>query len=219
LRRGSPSSQALKHVSIFGSARPGRPRRVSPQRILGKSIFWWMDGLGILRASRETRVGKYLMRTDLFPGKSLGLGRLRQQGIRVLGRLSQVEGKTVTFTGGEAAEVDAVIWATGYKDNGKWVTIPEVKDASGGFMHEWGVSPTPDLTPWAAVGSGHVGRPCSSAMTLPTRLARSPSDYPRRWTTPVAETSQATRSGAVEAPVPSRRRKSLRDTNPRRGVA
>jgi putative flavoprotein involved in K+ transport len=139
-----------------------------------------MDGLGILRASRETRVGKDLMRTNPFTGKSLGLGRLRRQGIRLVGRLSQAEGKTVSFTGSEAAEVDAVIRATGYRDNGKWVTISEVKDASGGFMHEWGVSPTPDLTPWAAVGSGRVGRPCSpaSAMTLPTRLARSPSDCP-----------------------------------------
>ena len=60
----------------------GRSRRVSPQRILGKSVFWWMDRLGILRASRETRVGRYLMKTDPFPGKALGLGRLRRQGVR-----------------------------------------------------------------------------------------------------------------------------------------
>ena len=48
----------------------GRPRRVSPERILGRSIFWWMDKLGILRASREMRVGRHLMRTDPFPGKA-----------------------------------------------------------------------------------------------------------------------------------------------------
>jgi putative flavoprotein involved in K+ transport len=41
--------------------------------------------------------------------------------------------------------VDAVLWATGYHDDGKWVTIPETKDASGGFVHQRGVSPTPDL--------------------------------------------------------------------------
>jgi hypothetical protein len=35
--------------------------------------------------------------------------------------------------------------ATGYHDDGKWVTIPEIKDASGGFVHQRGVSPTPDL--------------------------------------------------------------------------
>jgi putative flavoprotein involved in K+ transport len=123
----------------------GRPRRVSPERILGKSIFWWMDRLGILRASRETRVGKYLMRTDPFPGKVLGLRRLRRRGIRVVGRLSHVDGNWVGFAGGETAEVDAVIWATGYRDDGKWATIPEIKDSSGGFVHSRGVSPTPDL--------------------------------------------------------------------------
>jgi hypothetical protein len=105
----------------------------------------WMDRLSILRASRETRVGKYLMRTDPFPGKAFGLRRLRRRGIRVVGRLSHVDESRVGFAGGEMAEVDAVLWATGYHDDGKWVTIPEVKDASGGFVHQRGVSPTPDL--------------------------------------------------------------------------
>lgn len=123
----------------------GRPRRVSPKRILGKSVFWWMDRLGILRASRETRVGGYLMRTDPFPGKALGLRRLRRRGIRVVGRLSHVDENRVGFAGGEMAEVDAVLWATGYHDDSKWVTIPEVKDTSGNFVHQRGVSPTPDL--------------------------------------------------------------------------
>ena len=123
----------------------GRPRRVSPKRILGKSVFWWMDRLGILRASRETRVGGYLMRTDPFPGKALGLRRLRRRSIRVVGRLSHVDENRVGFAGGEMAEVDAVLWATGYHDDSKWVTIPEVKDTSGNFVHQRGVSPTPDL--------------------------------------------------------------------------
>jgi putative flavoprotein involved in K+ transport len=123
----------------------GRPRRVSPERILGRSIFWWMDRLGILRGSRETRVGRYLMRTDPFPGKALGLGRLRRRGITVVGRLSQVDGKRVGFAGGEAAEVDAVIWATGYRDDTDWVAIPEAKDERGNFLHQRGFSPVPGL--------------------------------------------------------------------------
>ena len=123
----------------------GRPRRVSPQRILGRSIFWWMDRLGILRASRETRVGRYLISADPFPGKDLELGRLRRQGIRVVGRLSNIDGNKVGFASGETAQVDAVIWATGYKDDSRWVTIPEVKDGHGEFVHWRGVSPVPGL--------------------------------------------------------------------------
>src|SRR5215204_6061201 len=56
----------------------GHPRQVSPDRILGKSVFWWMDKLGILKASRESVVGRYLMKTDPFPGKALELSTLQQ---------------------------------------------------------------------------------------------------------------------------------------------
>jgi putative flavoprotein involved in K+ transport len=123
----------------------GRPRRVSPQRIVGRSVFWWMDRLGILRASRESRVGRYLMKGDPFPGKDLNLGRLQQRGVRVVGRLLEVDGKNVGFADGDIAEVDAVIWSTGYKDDSRWVAIPEVKDAREGFVHWRGVSSVPGL--------------------------------------------------------------------------
>jgi putative flavoprotein involved in K+ transport len=123
----------------------GRPRRVSPQRILGRSVFWWMDRLGILRASRETRVGRYLMHADPFPGKALGLGRLQRRGVRMVGRLLEADGRVVGFSSGERVEVDAVVWATGYKDESKWVTIPEAKDPRGGFAHQRGVSSVPGV--------------------------------------------------------------------------
>src|SRR5919109_1637291 len=59
----------------------GRPRRVSPERLLGKSVFWWMDTLGILRASRKSAIGGYLMKADPFPGKGLALQQLKRQGV------------------------------------------------------------------------------------------------------------------------------------------
>jgi len=123
----------------------GRPRRVSPDRILGKSVFWWMDKLGILKASRESAIGRYLMKTDPFPGKALELSRLREQGVVVVGRIIRAEGKKVAFASGETTEVDAVLWATGYKDDTDWVAIPEAKDARGSFIHRRGISPIPNL--------------------------------------------------------------------------
>ena len=123
----------------------GRDRRVNPERILGRSIFWWMDRLGILRASRESRVGRYLMATDPFPGKTLELKRLRQQKIQVVSRLTQADSRRVGFASGETAEVDAVVWATGYRDDSKWVAIPETKDVDGKFIHRRGVSTVPGL--------------------------------------------------------------------------
>jgi putative flavoprotein involved in K+ transport len=123
----------------------GRPRRVSPERVLGRSLFWWLDRLRILGASRESRIGRYLMKVDPFPGKGLGLGRLRQRGVAVVGRLVGAEGRRCAFAGGEAAEVGTVVWATGYRDDGAWVAISEVKGADGAFIHRRGLSPVPGL--------------------------------------------------------------------------
>ena len=123
----------------------GHPRQVSPDRILGKSVFWWMDKLGILKASRESVVGRYLMKTDPFPGKALELSRLREQGVVVVGRIVRAEGKKVAFASGETTEVDAVLWATGYKDDTDWVAIPGVKDEHGRFIHQRGISLIPNL--------------------------------------------------------------------------
>ena len=123
----------------------GRPRRVSPERILGKSLFWWMDKLGIVRASRESAIGKYLMKADPFPGKALGLKPLGRQGVVVVGRLLHVDGKNVTFESRETAAVETVIWATGYQENTDWIAISEAKDAQGNMLHRRGVSPVPHL--------------------------------------------------------------------------
>ena len=123
----------------------GRPRRVSPHRVLGRSIFWWMDRLGLLRKSRESRIGRKLMLKDPFPGKDLDLGKLQRRGIDVAGRLTAVSGRQVTFTGGETAEVDTVIWATGYRDQTAWVAIPGVTNEQGAFLHERGISPVPGI--------------------------------------------------------------------------
>jgi putative flavoprotein involved in K+ transport len=123
----------------------GRPRRVSSHRLLGKSIFWWMDKLGLLRKSRESRIGRRLQQADPFPGKDLALDKLRKQGITVVGRLTGVNGRRVMFTGATLADVDAVIWATGYRDRTDWVAIPDAKDERGAFIEDRGISPVPGL--------------------------------------------------------------------------
>jgi putative flavoprotein involved in K+ transport len=123
----------------------GRPRRVSPNRILGRNIFWWMDKLGLVRKSRNTAVGRYLMRADPFPGKEIELDKLRRNGVTVVGRLTEAAGRQVSFADGQTAEIDVVIWATGYRDLTEWVAIPEVKDARGAFIEQRGISPVSGL--------------------------------------------------------------------------
>jgi putative flavoprotein involved in K+ transport len=123
----------------------GRPRKVSPHRILGKSVFWWLDKLGILAKSADSRIGRKLKAKDPFPGKDLALDKLRASNVTVTGRLESVTGKKVAFADGQSAEVDVVIWATGYRDETDWVAIPGAVDDRGAFVQEQGISPVPGL--------------------------------------------------------------------------
>jgi putative flavoprotein involved in K+ transport len=85
------------------------------------------------------------MQADPFPGKELELKKLRAKGITVVGRLTEASGRTATFADGQTATIDAVIWATGYRDRTEWVEIPAVKDVRGAFIEQRGVSPVPGL--------------------------------------------------------------------------
>ena len=123
----------------------GRSRRVSPNRILGKNVFWWMDKLGLVRKPRHSAIGRRLMRADPFPGKELERKNLQSMGITVVGRLTGTEGRQVSFAEGETAEIDAVIWATGYRDRTDWVAIPQAKDVRGAFVEQRGISPVSNL--------------------------------------------------------------------------
>jgi putative flavoprotein involved in K+ transport len=123
----------------------GRSRRVTPERVLGRSVFWWLDHLGVLRASRNTRIGRRMMAGDPFPGRGLALPRLRKAGVAVVPRLAAGDGKTVRFADEGVADIDALVWATGYRDHSEWVGTPAAKSPDGSFVESRGVSPVPGL--------------------------------------------------------------------------
>ena len=123
----------------------GRSRRVGPERILGRSSFWWMDRTGILTATRESAVGRYLMKADPFPGRSLRTKNLMLHGVAIVPRLSAARGARVTFNDGQELHVDAVVWTAGYHEETGWVDIPEAKDQHRGFIHHRGITPARGL--------------------------------------------------------------------------
>ena len=130
----------------------GRERRLLPERILGKSTWWWLDKLGLVRLSGETALGRRMHKADPFPGKGNTLKHLQAQGVRVLPKLVAAQDHTVTFANGAKVEVSAVIWAIGYRDNSAWVTMPEIKDAQGNFVQRQGLTALPNFyfigRPW-----------------------------------------------------------------------
>lgn len=123
----------------------GRLRVVTAQRILGRDQIWWSERLGLLRAPRESGVGRLLRRLEPFPGSHLTLRRLRGNGVTVAGRLRAVEGRSATFADGTATEVDAIVWAVGYRERSDWIDIPGAKDSHGRFLEWRGLSPVPRL--------------------------------------------------------------------------
>jgi putative flavoprotein involved in K+ transport len=130
----------------------GKPRRLAPERILGISTWWWMSRLGILTAPADSFIGRKMRKENSFPNRKRDHAALERRGIRIMPRLAQANGNTVTFANGASLSVNSVVWAMGYRDDSEWVCIPEVKDAQGNFVHQHGVSPVKNLyfigRPW-----------------------------------------------------------------------
>ncbi|MFL5756237.1 MAG: flavin-containing monooxygenase [Chloroflexota bacterium] len=133
---------AATHRAVLAG---GRPRRLVPDRILGRSGFWWLDRLGLARASRYSRIGRWLHSRDPFPGRGLDLAHLRAAGVEILPRLTGVDGSTARFADGRSVDIDSVVWATGYRDESSWVRIPGASDEAGQFIESRGISPVPGL--------------------------------------------------------------------------
>jgi putative flavoprotein involved in K+ transport len=123
----------------------GHPRKVTPTKFLGRSMFWWMEKTGLLAASRDSAVGRRLRRADSFPSDSVRFDQLRALGISVVGRVVEMEGRRVRFASGERADVDVVIFATGYRDQSAWVAIADAKDEHANFVEHRGIAKVPGL--------------------------------------------------------------------------
>lgn len=140
--RDIASELAKTHQVLLAT---GRSRRLLPEKILSKSIWWWLDKLGIMRIPAKSALGKYMRRVDPFPARENRLADLKRKGVQVMKSLVEVNGRTVRFAKGDVSEVDSVVWATGYKDDSDWIAIPEIKDGNGNFIHQEGISPIKDL--------------------------------------------------------------------------
>jgi putative flavoprotein involved in K+ transport len=113
-----------------------------PQRLLGRDLFWYLETTGLLRKSAATRLGRRLSGRDTLIGSSPR--SLRRHGVELHGRAVEERGSTMRFSDGTATEVDAVVWATGFRVDHSWIDVP-VFDASGRLVHRRGVTASPGL--------------------------------------------------------------------------
>ncbi|MDX0190388.1 SidA/IucD/PvdA family monooxygenase [Sinorhizobium meliloti] len=130
----------------------GRSRRLLPEKILGRSIWWWLQKLGLLQASPGSRVGRAMRRADPFPNRGRDDAALSGMGVHLAGRLVSSSGTEVALADGVAVAPSSVVWASGYREDFGWIGIPGAVDAENQAMHTQGVSPVPGLyflgRPW-----------------------------------------------------------------------
>jgi len=121
----------------------GSRQKPLPQRLLGRDLFWWLTKTGILNKNLESRLGRKLRLRDTLIGSSPG-EMTKRYGVELKPRLVDVEGRQVRFGDQSEREVDAVIWATGYRPDYSWIKLP-IFDGEGRLRHRRGVTDVPGL--------------------------------------------------------------------------
>ena len=125
------------HLSV------GSRQTALPQRILGRDLFWWLTKARILNTTVETRLGQRLSTRETLIGSRPGELEGRY-GVGVKPRAVGASGRTITFSDNATLDVDAVVWATGYRPDYSWVELP-VFDRDGRLRHRRGVTDQPGL--------------------------------------------------------------------------
>lgn len=122
----------------------GKPIHMLPHRIGGKSLFWWMDILGVSKVTVNSPLGKVLRRNDPIIGRE-AVPYIKKKKILLTSRAIRLDGEEVFTADGKGYRVKNVIWATGYQSDYTWLQILGVIDLHGNPIHERGVTPIPGL--------------------------------------------------------------------------
>ena len=125
------------HVAVGSRQKP------LPQRLLGRDLFWWLTKTGLLKKTVDSRIGRRLRSKDTLIGSSPRELKGRY-GVQMRPRAIAAGGRTVGFTDGSELDVDAVVWATGYRSDYAWAKVPAF-DEEGRVRHRRGVTDVPSL--------------------------------------------------------------------------
>jgi putative flavoprotein involved in K+ transport len=165
----------------------GSKQKPLPQRVLGRDLFWWLTKARILDKTLDSRLGRKLSTRDTLIGSSPRELKKRY-GVGVKPRVVDADGRTVRLEDSSELEVDAVIWATGYRSDYSWLELP-IFDEAGRLRHRRGVIDVPGLyflgLTWQHTrGSALIGWVKDDAEFIAERIA----EYQQSKARPAAET-------------------------------
>jgi len=137
---GNTGYQIAKELSSTHdvSLAVGSRQKPLPQRVLGRDVFWWLTKTGLMSKTADSRIGRRMQQTDTLIGSSPG-ELTRRHRIEIRPRVVGATGRTVSFADGSALAVDSVVWATGYRPDYSWISLPTF-DAEGRLRHRRGVT-------------------------------------------------------------------------------
>jgi putative flavoprotein involved in K+ transport len=153
---GAGNSGAQLAVELAESRRvilsTGHPITFIPLVAAGRSVFYWFDKLGLLRAATESWVGRQLQRRP-DPIFGLDLKRAIISGkVEVKPRAVGGNDGLIELHDGSNVSPASVIWATGFRPDYSWIRIPELFDHQGKPIHSKGIPPIDNLyylgLPW-----------------------------------------------------------------------
>jgi putative flavoprotein involved in K+ transport len=176
----------------------GSQQKPLPQRVLGRDLFWWLTKTRLLNKTVESRLGRKLSTRDTLIGSS-SREMTERYGVEPKPRLVDAEGRWLRFEDGTELEVDAVIWATGYRPDYSWIKLP-ILDEDVRPRHRRGVTDVPGLyflgLTWQHTrGSALIGFIKDDAEFIAAKIAEyQQSMRPAQTDTPVAGAAGVARS-------------------------
>ena len=119
-----------------------------PQRLAGRDLFYWATRTKAMEVTVDSRLGRRLSGKEALIGTRLR--DLADAGVVLGGRLVAADG-TTAWLADRRLEIDAVVWATGYRPDYSWMP-PEAVGANGWPVHQRGLTPLRGLAalglPW-----------------------------------------------------------------------
>jgi putative flavoprotein involved in K+ transport len=120
-----------------------------PQRLFGRDLFRFLDAIGAMNKTVDSRIGSRLKDRDTLIGSSPRAARKLR--IRLHARTTTAAGSSVSFADGTSVDVRTVIWATGFGVDHTWIDAP-IFDDHGRLIQQRGVTPSAGLyflgLPW-----------------------------------------------------------------------
>lgn len=111
-----------------------------PMKIRNRSIFWWFNKFGVLKATSNSLFGKLIQkRGDPIFGLDLKYA-IRNGDVAIKERTIGGKENKVIFQDNTFLGVDNIIWATGFKPDYSWLNVSGVLDGKGKPIHNRGIT-------------------------------------------------------------------------------